>query len=48
MKKKEQLKPSQFRLSNADLAKLEAIQKKFNLRTKTDALRLAIGMADKQ
>ena len=48
MEKKNPLKPSQFRLSTADLAKLEAIQKKFNLRTKTDALRFAIGLADKK
>jgi hypothetical protein len=45
--KKETLKPTQFRLSKTDLEKLATIQKKYNLRTKTDALRLAIGKAFK-
>jgi len=45
--KKESLKPTQFRLSKTDLEKLAAIQKTYNLRTKTDALRLAIGKACK-
>ena len=46
--KKESLKPTQFRLSKTDLEKLKTIQKTWNLRTMTDAIRLAIGMACKK